>query len=69
MLHPKYLMVQRDHVSRGVFVVSEHWFRWQAARAARREERVYQRQIEELGGPWRPVLTKRFTWEVQERCA
>lgn len=69
MLRPKYLMVQRDHLSRGVYIVSEHRFRLLAMWAARREERTYQKQIEQAGGPWRSVLTKRFTWEVRQRCA
>lgn len=61
MLQRKYMLVERDRVSRGLSIISYHWFRWTAAAKARALKARYARQFN-------PSHYARFDWEVDTRC-
>jgi hypothetical protein len=69
VLQRKYLLVKRDHISRGITIVSYHWFKWAAAAKAHklssREARAHAAQASRFIDSRSP----RFTWEVDHRCA
>lgn len=68
MLSPKYLLVERDHMTRGVFVERRCWIRWLAALKARRLTARYAAEHAQQARSFIDARTPRFTWEVQARC-
>lgn len=69
MFGPKYLLVQRDHVTRGVYVISYHWLRWRADWKARHLSDRHAAEHARQAAPYIDARMPRFTWEVDRRCA
>lgn len=61
MLRRKYMLVERDRVSRGLSIISFHWFRWTARIRAARLKARHARQFSGWQEP-------RCDWEVDRRC-
>lgn len=68
MFAPKYLVVQRDHVSRGLYIESRHWLRWRAEIKARHLTEGYARAHAIRAAWFIDSQAPRFTWEVDTRC-
>lgn len=69
MLGPRYLVVQRDHVTCGVFVVSYHWLKFTADMKAHHLTAGHAAEHARTARPFIDPRSPRFTWEVDTRCA